>query len=194
MDQTMQEQAFDLFILDRLLPGEDGIQIMKRLKLAKDVPIIILSALSNPQDRVEGLESGADDYIAKPFDSAELVARVRAVLRRTYPDKDNAPQEQVTFGEFTFDRSREELTKAGVQVKLTSAELSLLKLLADSPFQILDRKLIREKLDGQSSEKIFRAVDIRVLRLRNKVETNPRTPRFIKTVWGRGYMFCPNDW
>lgn len=192
MDRVLSRRIFDLMILDLLLPGEDGLSIAKRLKEKLKMPIIILSALDAVTDRVQGLDQGADDYVGKPFNPTELVARIRAVLRRVNVENKEHPQSVVEFGYFKLDQKTNELTKNGERVLLTSSEMNLLKLFVDAPYQIIDRDYIQTKLDGFRRDTMYRAVDIRVLRLRNKIETQPRTPQFIKTIWGKGYMFCPN--
>ena len=192
MDRVLSRQIFDLMILDLLLPGEDGLSVTKRLKQAHKMPIIMLSALDAATDRVKGLDLGADDYVGKPFNPPELVARIRAVLRRIDVEKQEQPPSVVTFGDFKLNQQTNELTHRGKRVLLTSSEMNLLKLFVDAPYQIVDRDYIQTKLDGFRRDTKYRAVDIRVLRLRNKIEAQPRTPQFIKTIWGKGYMFCPN--
>jgi len=192
MDRVLSRHLFDLMILDLLLPGEDGLSVAKRLKEKIKMPIIMLSALDAVSDRVKGLDLGADDYIGKPFNPHELIARIRAVLRRVNVVKQESPVSLITFGDFELDLQTNELTKNGKRILLTSSEINLLKLFVDAPYQIVDRDYIQTKLDGFRRDTKFRAVDIRVLRLRNKIEAQPRTPQFIKTIWGKGYMFCPN--
>ena len=192
MDRVLSRHIFDLMILDLLLPGEDGLSIAKRLKVKMKMPIIMLSALDAVTDRVQGLDQGADDYVGKPFNPTELIARIRAVLRRVNVENKEHPPSVIEFGYFKLDRKTNELTKNGERVLLTSSEMNLLKLFVDAPYQIIDRDYIQTKLDGFRRDTMYRAVDIRVLRLRNKIETQPRTPQFIKTIWGKGYMFCPN--
>lgn len=192
MDRVLSRHIFDLMILDLLLPGEDGLSIAKRLKEKMKMPIIMLSALDAVRDRVQGLDQGADDYVGKPFNPTELIARIRAVLRRVNVENKEHPLSVIEFGYFKLDRKTNELTKNGERVLLTSSEMNLLKLFVDAPYQIIDRDYIQTKLDGFRRDTMYRAVDIRVLRLRNKIETQPRTPQFIKTIWGKGYMFCPN--
>ena len=192
MDRILSRQFFDLMVLDLLLPGENGLSIVQRLKAQQKIPIIMLSALDAVTDRVKGLDQGADDYVGKPFNPTELIARIRAVLRRGSVGSPDDSQSIAQFGAFRLDRKTNELSKNGERVLLTSSEMNLLKLFLDAPYQIIDRDYIQTKLDGFRRDTMYRAVDIRVLRLRNKIEAQPRTPQFIKTIWGKGYMFCPN--
>ena len=188
MDAAIASGDVSLVILDLMLPGEDGLSIARRLKLATDIPIIIVSAQGEDVDRIVGLEVGADDYLGKPFNPRELLARVRAVLRRT-GGPNTAPV--VEFGEFRLDVNAHRLTKRGAAVPLTSGEFDLLRILARYPNKVLDRDRILDLLTGAARTPFDRSIDVRITRLRSKIEPNPATPAFIRTVWGKGYMFCP---
>lgn len=176
--------TFDLLVLDVMLPGETGIDFTRRLRRTNTVPILLLTARGEPQDRIAGLESGADDYLAKPFEPDELVARVRAILRRAPPPPAVQPTE-IRFGEFCFDLGREELRRGDELVRLTAAEISLLRVLAQSAGTPISREdLLRlSRLTGNE-----RTVDVQVTRLRRKIEADQRLPRYLQTVRGTGYM------
>ncbi len=194
MNAFLADNSVDLIILDLMLPGEHGLNLARKLKSDGDVPIIIVSAQGDDVDRIVGLEVGADDYLAKPFNPRELLARVRAVLRRSrrpfQPQADGA--EQVQFGPFTLDTASHQLQRDGTQVPLTSGEFDLLAILADHPNKVLHRDRILDLLTGAERSPFDRSIDVRVTRLRSKIEPDPSNPVYIKTIWGKGYMFCPD--
>jgi len=193
MDAALAAAAFDLIILDLMLPGEDGLSIAKRLKSHSNIPIIIVSAQGEDVDRIVGLEVGADDYIAKPFNPRELLARIRAVLRRVHNSPLSAePETVVQFGPFALDLNAHRLTHAGKSVPLTSGEFDLLVILVAHPNKVLDRDRLLDMLTGAERSPFDRSIDVRVTRLRSKIEANPSEPVYIKTIWGKGYMFCPD--
>ena len=188
MDAALQANEIDLMILDLMLPGEDGLSIARRMRRDRDLPIIIVSAQGDDVDRIVGLEIGADDYLAKPFNPRELLARVRAVLRR------GARREGahiITFGDLELNLNAHRLTRDGRTVALTSGEFELLDVLVRHPNTVLDRDRILDLLTGTRRSPFDRSIDVRVTRLRHKIEPDPATPVFIKTIWGKGYMFCP---
>ena len=191
MDAHLAETTPDLVILDLMLPGEHGLSIAQRLKAAKGLPIIIVSAQGEDVDRIVGLEVGADDYLSKPFNPRELLARVRAVLRRAQavPVKD---EERIRFGSFELDLLAHRLTTAGKIVPLPSGDFDLLRVLSAHPNRVLDRDRILDLLTGAERSPFDRSIDVRVTRLRSKIEADPADPVYIKTVWGKGYMFCPD--
>jgi len=192
MDAALATHSYDLIILDLMLPGEDGLSIAKRLKGHLDVPIIIVSAQGEDVDRIVGLEIGADDYIAKPFNPRELLARIRAVLRRVQ-NRPTAEAETLTrFGPFELDLNAHRLTRDGKPVSLTSGEFDLLVILVAHPNKVLDRDRLLDLLTGAERSPFDRSIDVRVTRLRGKIEQNPSEPVYIKTIWGKGYMFCPD--
>ncbi|MCM0019635.1 MAG: response regulator [Tagaea sp.] len=177
--------AFDLLVLDVMMPGEDGMSFVKRMRNAqRQTPVVLLTARGETADRIAGLASGADDYLAKPFEPEELLLRVRNVLRRAPPPLSQAPK-AVSFGPFKFDLARDELTRGGEPVRLTTAETSLLETLAATPNVPVSREelLRRSRLTGGA-----RAVDVTVTRLRPKIEDDPRNPRHLQTVRGAGYV------
>ncbi len=193
MDAWLARQSPDLLVLDVMLPGEDGLSIAKRLKAESICPIIMLSAQGDDVDRIVGLEIGADDYLGKPFNPRELLARIRAVLRRAGGPRPGAGHngEVVRFGEYRLDAPGHRLTRGGSPVALTSGEFDLLTVLARHPNRVLDRDRILDLLGGGYRSPFDRSIDVRVTRLRSKIEPDPSNPRYIKTIWGKGYMFCP---
>ena len=193
MDRAFAAGGVDLVILDLMLPGEDGLDIAKRLKQTTDVPIIIVSAQGEEIDRIVGLEVGADDYIGKPFNPRELLARVRAVLRRVRGSGTVGPSARIVeFGDFRLDVNAHLLTRNGTTVPLTSGEFDLLGILVRHPNQVLDRDRILDLLTGAERSPFDRSIDVRITRLRSKIEPDPSSPVFIRTIWGKGYMFCPD--
>jgi len=184
--RLMELLDFDLLVVDVMMPGEDGFAFTRWVRKQGPTPVLMLTARGLPDDRIEGLKTGADDYLAKPFDPQELLLRVEAILRRAGP-KQTGPR-KVTLGQFEFDLDRAELTREGKPVRLTEAEAQLLKLLAQHAHAAVDRMdLARDSADG-----IGRAVDVQVTRLRRKIETDPRNPRYLQTVRGVGYMLAPD--
>jgi two-component system phosphate regulon response regulator OmpR len=173
---------FDLIVLDVMMPGEDGIALTASLRQISDVPILLLTARGEPADRISGLEAGADDYLAKPFEPRELVLRIGTILRRAVRPPTPAT---VRFGEWTFDVTREELRRGEAPIRLTTAEASLLRALAESAGEPISRDelIARTRIDGTA-----RTVDVQVTRLRRKIEPDPRIPRYIVTQRGTGYM------
>jgi len=193
MDAKLASEKFDLLILDLMLPGEDGLSIAKRLKGRAELPIIMVSAQGEDVDRIVGLEVGADDYIAKPFNPRELLARIRAVLRRSKARPLAAESENVIrFGDFELDVAAHRLSRHGQSVPLTSGEFDLLAVLARHPNKVLDRDRILDLLTGAERSPFDRSIDVRVTRLRGKIEPDPGRPVYIKTVWGKGYLFSPD--
>lgn len=197
MTRLRGRELFDLVVLDLMMPGEDGLAICRRLRAANDtVPIIMLTAKGDEVDRIVGLEMGADDYLPKPFNPRELVARIQAVLRRRGPTPvPGAPSEEaifVEFGGFRLDLSTRQLTREGKDVPLTTGEFSLLKVLATHPREPLSRDKLLELARGREHEPFDRSVDIQISRLRRIVEQDSAHPRYIQTVWGFGYVFVPD--
>ena len=197
MNRLWIRERFDLLVLDLMLPGEDGMSICQRLRGGGDqTPIIMLTAKGEDADRIAGLESGADDYLPKPFNPRELLARISAVLRRAVPDDlPGAPSdkpETYLFGEFSFDLAKRSLTKNGEDVPLTSGEYSVLKVLARHARQPLSREKLMELARGREYEVFDRSLDVQISRLRKLIEPDASKPRFIQTVWGLGYVFIPD--
>jgi len=190
MDRILPSSSPNLIVLDLMMPGEDGLSIARRLRADSNIPIIILSAKGEEIDKVVGLEMGADDYLAKPFNPRELLARIQAVLRRLdRPDEDSKDQNILSFGDYQIDLNGYSLTKNGEAVELTSGEFELLKHLVEHPNHVLSRDHLLDLLDGGSEEAFDRSIDVRITRLRKKIEEDPHHPLFIKTVRGVGYIF-----
>jgi two-component system phosphate regulon response regulator OmpR len=192
MDRWLKTHRADLIILDLTLPGEDGLSLARRLRRSSDTPIIIVSGRGADTDRIIGLESGADDYLAKPFNLRELLARVRAVLRRHYQSPDlTAEKKLFHFGPFELDMHARTLTRDGQLLSLTGGELDLLHEFVSNPHRVLHREHLLDRLKGEDTSPYDRSIDVQVARLRSKIETNSKQPAFILTVWGKGYKFCP---
>jgi len=196
LDRALLLNHYHLLVLDLMLPGEDGLAILRRLRAAgESVPVILLTAKGDEIDRIIGLEMGADDYLPKPFNPRELVARIKAVLRRKGLQAIGAPDSEekiVAFGESVLNLATRVLVKAGVQVALTSGEFALLKVLVTHPRHPLSRDKLMALARGRDHEPFDRAIDVQISRLRKLIETDPSQPRFIQTVWGHGYVFVPD--
>ena len=197
MDRALHREHYDLIVLDLMLPGEDGLAICRRLRAAENqIPIIMLTAKGDDVDRIVGLEMGADDYIAKPFNPRELVARIQAVMRRQPQSLPGAPtpeDEIVAFGHVSVNLGTRILVRDGEEIQLTTGEFSLLKVLLTHPRQPLSRDKLMELARGREYGVFDRAIDVQVSRLRKLVEDDPAKPRYIQTVWGFGYVFVPDD-
>ena len=196
MNKLWLRERYDLLVLDLMLPGEDGLSICRRLRGAGDkTPIIMLTAKGEDVDRIVGLEMGADDYLAKPFNPRELVARISAVLRRIGPDEiPGAPSEtpqSFEFGDFVLDLGTRTLKKKGETVPLTTGEFSVLKVFARHARQPLSREKLMELARGREYEVFDRSLDVQISRLRKLIEPDPSNPLYIQTVWGLGYVFIP---
>jgi len=177
---------FDLLILDVMMPGLSGFDLTEKIRAASNVPILLLTARGLPEDRIEGLERGADDYLPKPFEPRELLLRVAALLRRTQPIA--LDRQELTFGGCTFTPGRGELRRDGDLIKLTAGELALLRALSKKPREAISRTALAE----QTSTAMERSVDVQVTRLRKKIEDDPRTPIYLQTVRGIGYVLMPD--
>jgi two-component system, OmpR family, phosphate regulon response regulator OmpR len=198
MNRLWRRERFDLLVLDLMMPGEDGLSVLRRLRGANDTtPVIMLTAKGEDVDRIVGLEMGADDYLPKPFNPRELLARIAAVLRRKSPDDaPGAPTtdtEPVEFGGFVLDLTRRTLARNGEPVPLTTGEFAVLKAFARHPRIPLSREKLMEMARGREYEAFDRSLDVQISRLRKLVEPDPAKPRYIQTVWGLGYVFIPDD-
>ena len=198
LDRILQRESVDLMVLDLMLPGEDGLSICRRLRQAAvKTPIIMLTAKVEDMDRITGLEIGADDYLGKPFNPRELLARIHAVLRRR-PQAEvpgapsSADKEVITFGAFSLDLGTRSLSKNGQNIPLTSGEFAMLKALARHPKQALSRDRLAQLARGRDFEPFDRSLDVQISRLRKMIETDPASPKVIQTVWGVGYVFVPD--
>ncbi len=197
LGKLMQREAVDLIVLDLMLPGEDGLSICRRLRASNDrTPIIMLTAKGEDVDRIVGLEVGADDYLAKPFNPRELLARIHAVLRRRpaaeAPGAPSGEDEIIRFGPFEFDLALRRLSRNGEPMPLTTGEFSMLKALVRHPRQPLTRDKLAQLARGRDFEPFDRSLDVQVSRLRKLLESDPAQPRYIQTVWGVGYVFVPD--
>ncbi|MCW4460673.1 response regulator [Sphingomonas sp. BT-65] len=195
MDGLLNREPVDLIVLDLMLPGENGLSICRRLRASSDIPIIMVTARGEDVDRIIGLEIGADDYLPKPFNSRELVARIRALLRRARGEMGSAREraKPLTFDGWTIDPAARRLhDPEGVRVALTSVEFDLLLAFCRNPGRILSREQLSESVHGGRAGPIDRSIDVHVSRIRQKVEANPRDPTLIKTVRLGGYMFTPD--
>ena len=184
----------DLLVMDLMMPGEDGLSLTRRIKSGSAIPVIMLSARGEDIDRIVGLEVGADDYLAKPFNPRELLARIRAVLRRGAGGAEKPAEEggeHVDFGVFRLDLAAQRLLRDGEEITLTHAEFTLLKIFAEHPNRALSRDQIMDWLKGYERDPFDRSIDVRVTRLRRKIEDDPGNPVYIRTVWGQGYLFAP---
>lgn len=197
MNRLLQRERFDLIVLDLMLPGEDGLSIVRRLRAANDrTPIIVLTARGDDVDRIVGLELGADDYLGKPFNPRELLARIHAVLRRQPPPElpgaPSAESIEVRFGAFRLNLATRQLTRDGEPVALTSGEFAVLKVLVQHARTPLTREKLMALARGREYGAYDRSLDVQVSRLRKLIEDDPQQPRRIQTVWGVGYVFVPD--
>ena len=198
LDRILQRETIDLVVLDLMLPGEDGLGICRRLRAAGvKTPVIMLTAKVEDVDRINGLEIGADDYLGKPFNPRELLARIHAVLRRRPPNESpsapsSADHEVIVFGAFSLDLGIRSLTKNGEDLPLTSGEFAMLKALARHPKQPLTRDKLAQLARGREFEPFDRSLDVQISRLRKMIELDPASPKIIQTVWGVGYVFVPD--
>ena len=198
LNRVMQRETADLIVLDLMMPGEDGLAICRRLRAANDqTPVIMLTAKGEDIDRIVGLEVGADDYLGKPFNPRELLARIHAVLRRRpvteVPGAPSTENEVARFGPFVFDMGARTLHKNGEEMTLTTGEFAMLKALVRHPKTTLSREKLAQLSRGREFEPFDRSLDVQVSRLRKLIENDPSNPRLIQTVWGIGYVFVPEE-
>ena len=197
MDKLINRELFDLIVLDLMMPQEDGLSICRRLRAAGNTtPIVMLTAKGEEVDRIVGLEMGADDYLPKPFNPRELVARINAVLRRVAeagpPAAPAAEAGTVNFGPYVLNLATRSMTKDGAAMTITSGEFSVLKVLVNNARKPLSRDKLMDLARGREYDVFDRAIDVQISRLRKLIETDPATPRYIQTVWGFGYVFIPD--
>jgi two-component system phosphate regulon response regulator OmpR len=198
MDKQLARERYDLVVLDLMLPGEDGLAICRRLRGQPGAPaIVMLTAKGDDVDRIVGLEMGADDYLPKPFNPRELLARINAVLRRRtpagVPGAPSATTEVFRFGRFSLNLSTRTLTREGKSVPVTTGEFSVLKVLVQHPREPLSRDKLMELARGREYEVFDRSIDVQISRLRKLIEDDPAHPKHIQTVWGFGYVFVPDQ-
>ncbi|WP_342052070.1 MULTISPECIES: response regulator [unclassified Cupriavidus] len=191
LDRYLQREPYDLLVLDLMMEPEDGLSVCRRLRAeGQTLPILMLTAKGDPVDRVLGLETGADDYLAKPFLPDELVARIRALLRRQKmaAGDPTVTSQTLRFGDFEFDVGRQTLRRGGEPVEMHSAQMLLLHALGSSPNRPVSRDNLLARARGRDHNALDRSIDVQILRLRQIIEEDPSKPRFVKTVWGVGYM------
>jgi len=189
-EASLKRVTPDVCLVDLSLPDTDGLALVHRLALEQGAAVIIISGRAQVQDRVTGLELGADDYITKPFDPAEVVARVRALLRRNKPDANKTPNQIIKFSGWIADFDQHILTSPTGEVQsLSFAEAQVLHLFLSAPNRLISRDHMLEKLGGTASDNFERAMDVRVSRLRTKLQDDPQNPKIIKTIYGAGYIF-----
>ena len=194
MKRALNEWAIDLIVLDLMMPGEDGLSLCRKLRADSDMPIIMLTAMGEETDRIVGLEMGADDYVAKPFNPRELLARIKAVLRRGGASRDRAVGDRLfTFAEWRFDLDKRELISPdGVLVQLSGGEFELLSAFVTHSQRVLSRDQLLDLARGREAQPFDRSIDVQVGRLRRKIEVDASDPILIKTVRGGGYTFTPD--
>ena len=196
MRRIIEDHRIDLVVLDLMMPGEDGLTICRDLRAKSSLPVIMLTAMGEETDRIIGLEMGADDYIAKPFNPRELMARIKAVLRRvqTLPESESPPDQTVLYFErWSFNTAKRHLeSQDGVVVPLSTGEFNLLMTFVRHPGHVLNRDQLIDLMHGRDSTPFDRSIDTQVSRLRKKIEVDPKNPEIIKTVWGGGYVFTPS--
>lgn len=196
MDRLLGRENYHLIVLDLMLPGEDGLSICRRLRQSNnEIPIVMLTAKGDEVDRILGLEIGADDYLPKPFNPRELLARINAVLRRQSNEIPGAPaqnEETYAFGDYVLNLATREITHKSETILLTSGEFAVLKVLVNHPRQPLSRDKLMNLARGRDYSALERSIDVQVSRLRRMLEDDPAKPRYIQTVWGLGYVFVPD--
>ncbi len=194
MDAAMKVGQFDLIVLDVMMPGEDGLSVCRRLRAQGDIPILMLTALGDETDRIVGLEVGADDYLPKPFNPRELLARIKAVLRRSGRSEvvgGSLAGHRLAFDRWVIDTDRRTLTaNDGTEVGLTTAEFRLLTVFLERPRFVLSRDQLLDLTSGRASQVFDRTIDNQISRLRRKIEADPARPTLIATVWGGGYSLA----
>lgn len=197
MDRALKRERFDLLVLDLMLPGEDGLSLCRRLRGERnDIPMLMLTAKGDEVDRIVGLELGADDYLPKPFNPRELVARIHAILRRRQRSLPGAPatvENSVVFGPFHLNLATRLLTKNRDVLALSTGEFAVLRALVEHPRQPLSREKLMDLARGRDYGAFDRSIDVQISRLRKLIETDPAQPRYLQTVWGVGYVFVPDD-
>jgi len=194
MEQHLAAHEADLVILDLMLPGEDGLTLARKLRARGGPAIIMLSARGEDIDRIIGLEVGADDYLAKPFNPRELLARIRAVLRRREGNGthvEDSARDIFRFGPFSLDPHARTLSRGGTDIPLTAGEFNLLRIFVEHPNRVLSRDSLMDLIKGYERTPFDRSIDVRVTRLRRKIEDDPAAPVYVRTIWGEGYLFAP---
>lgn len=193
MRRILKASAIDLVVLDVMMPGEDGLSLCRHVRETSQLPVILLTAMAEETDRIIGLEIGADDYLTKPFNPRELMARIKAVLRRSEalpPRADTLPRGMIGFADWQLDAAQRQLLDAdGVAVPLSTSEFKLLSVFIDHPHMVLNRDQLLDLTAGREARVFDRSIDNQISRLRRKIEADPKNPAIIKTHWGGGYSF-----
>jgi two-component system phosphate regulon response regulator OmpR len=191
--ETIRRESPDLLILDIMLPGKDGLEILKEVRRDFDLPVIMLTAKGEETDRIVGLELGGDDYLAKPFNPRELLARIKAVLRRTGEGRKGGPEGQkfvsIKAGGLTLNTARQTVSTEKSEIELSTAEYRILEVLMKNPNTVLSRDQLMTLARGRDFMAFDRSIDVHISKLRSKLESDPHAPRKIRTIWGSGYMF-----
>ena len=191
--KTIAEESPDMVILDIMLPKKSGLELLKEIRQGSRIPVIMLTARGEEADRVIGLELGADDYLPKPFSPRELMARINAVLRRSAPEGKSGKAEDegmlLRVGDLVLNKAKQTLVREGEEIPLSSTEYRILKAMMENPNRVLSRDQLMNLSRGKDFMAFDRSIDVHVSKLRAKLETDSRSPRYIKTVWGTGYMF-----
>ncbi len=191
--RLLEGLEFDLLVLDVMMPGEDGLTLTTSLRETLSTPILLLTAKAETHERIMGLEVGADDYLTKPFEPKELVLRINAILRRVPAEAPiDAPPKTLQLGEVRYDVSRGEMWRGSDLVRLTATESALMRIFASSTHQPVSRGKLVDDLGGDKGQSQERAVDVQITRLRRKIESDPKSPRYLQTVRGAGYMLAPD--
>ena len=193
LDEILKKYAADLIILDLMMPDESGLQICQRLRV-NDVliPIIMLTAKGDEVDRIVGLEMGADDYLPKPFNPRELLARINAIIRRKETFSEKLTTKSIKFGSFLFNIQNRSLSKDGKSISITTGEFNLLKVFTERPKQPLSRDQIMQLARGKELDVFDRSIDVQISRIRKLIEDDPNNPKYLQTKWGFGYIFNPD--
>ena len=193
LDEILKKYAADLIILDLMMPEESGLQICQRLRVNEVViPIIMLTAKGDEVDRIVGLEMGADDYLPKPFNPRELLARINAIIRRKETFSIKSSTKKINFGNFIFDIQNRSLSKKGKNISITTGEFNLLKVFTERPKQPLSRDQIMQLARGKELDVFDRSIDVQISRIRKLIEDDPNNPKYLQTKWGFGYIFNPD--
>ena len=193
LDEILKKYEADLIILDLMMPEESGLQVCQRLRVNEVViPIIMLTAKGDEVDRIVGLEMGADDYLPKPFNPRELLARINAIIRRKETFSKKLSLKSIKFGDFIFDIQNRNLTKNGKNISITTGEFDLLKVFAERPKQPLSRDQIMQLARGKELDVFDRSIDVQISRIRKLIEDHPNNPKYLQTKWGFGYIFNPD--
>ena len=193
LDEILKKYAADLIILDLMMPEESGLQICQRLRVNEVViPIIMLTAKGDEVDRIVGLEMGADDYLPKPFNPRELLARINAIIRRKEKFSIKSSTKTINFGNFIFDIQNRSLSKKGKNISITTGEFNLLKVFTERPKQPLSRDQIMQLARGRELDVFDRSIDVQISRIRKLIEDDANNPKYLQTKWGFGYIFNPD--